>query len=370
MESGVQGRSASGYPADMLEKRVLGDAIDVLPADCYDNPTWKGVAWLLRDLALYAAVVAALIAADSLFLVVPLWLLASLSIAALFILGHDAAHGALFRSRRLNYVLGQLAMLPSLHLYEAWCFGHNRIHHGHTTRETMDYVWHPVTPQQFAEMPLRQRLAHRLMWSWVGAGIYYLWDIWWQNMVHFTPPDRIKGKVRRDRIVVGTYFAAVTVTLLGLGASLSGTLGGALWMWVKVLGVPFLLWNYCIGIAVYVHHIAQDIPWKKRRSWTKFIGQVEGTTVLHVPRPINFFFHNIFLHVPHHVDMRIPFYGLPKAVGALREHFGDVLREREYHLRDYIRTTRACKLFDYEAGVWRNYSGDPADPADPATAWG
>ncbi|MEE9278817.1 MAG: fatty acid desaturase [Myxococcota bacterium] len=344
----------------MRQRRKLSEVIEVLPSACYENPTWKGLLWLARDLAIYAAVVTALIRADSLLLLIPLWVLAGLSISALFILGHDAAHGALFRSERLNYLLGQLAMLPSLHLYEAWCFGHNRIHHGHTTRAGMDYVWHPVTAERFAQMSRGERLAHRLMWSSVGGGLYYLRDIWWRNMVRFTPPERIRREVRRDRIVIGTAFAAFSLPLLSHGFAVSGSAGGALWMWVKVFGVPFLLWNYCIGIAVYVHHIAQDIPWKKRHEWSKFAGQVEGTTVLHVPRSINFFFHNIFLHVPHHVDMRIPFYGLPLAVTALREHFGDVLRERKYGIRDYLRTTRACKLFDFEAGVWRDYAGNPA----------
>ena len=96
-------------------KRKLGEAIEVLPQDCYANPTWRGLAWLARDLAIYAAVVAALLWSDSVLLLIPLWVLAALSISALFILGHDAAHGALFQSRRLNYAVGQIAMLPSLH---------------------------------------------------------------------------------------------------------------------------------------------------------------------------------------------------------------------------------------------------------------
>ncbi len=336
---------------------TLADAIAVLPEDCYENPTWKGVLWLARDLALYAVLVALLIQVDHPLLLLVLWPVAALSIAALFVLGHDAAHQSLFKSERLNYVIGQFAMLPSLHLYEAWVFGHNRIHHGHTTRDTMDYVWHPITPEQYEALSRREKLMHRVMWSWFGGGIYYLRDIWWRSMIRFKPTDKIRAKVHRDRIVVGGYAAAASLVVLAIGFGAGGTLYSALWMWTKVLAVPFLLWNYAIGISVYVHHIATDIPWRRRRDWTKFVGQVEGTTVLHMPRFINFFMHNIFLHVPHHVDMRIPFYGLPAAVDALREHFSDALRERDYHLADYIRTTRDCKLFDLDAGVWRNYRG-------------
>ncbi len=332
----------------------------VIPAACYENPTWKGVAWLARDLAVYAALVTALILVDSFWLLVPLWILTGLAISGLFILGHDAAHGALFKSGRLNYLLGQFGMLPSLHLYEAWVFGHNRIHHGHTTREIMDYVWHPLSPEQYAALSTTGKLLHRLKWSSLGGGIYYMHEIWWQKMVwNFQPPERVRGAVRRDQLVVGGYAALVSGALLVGGYLGGGGLSGALWMWFKVFAMPFLLWNYSIGIAVYVHHICQDIPWHKRRDWDKFTGQVKGTTVIYMPAWLNFFYHNIFLHVAHHVDMRIPFYGLPAATEALRERYGDEIVVRGYGLRDYLETTKNCKLFDFEQGLWLRYDGAP-----------
>jgi len=349
----------------MLDKeRTLAAVISRFPSECYDNPTWKGLAYVARDLTLYAGVVAGLILFDHPLIVIPLWLLAGLCISALFILGHDAAHGSLFKNKTLAYVVGQTCMLPTLHLYELWCYGHNRVHHGHTTREVMDYVWHPLTPAEFRALGPLQRLAHRIKWSWIGGGIYYLWDIWWQRMIRFSPPEKMEREVRRDRIVVGSFFGLATTSLLAAGAWMYGTASGALWMWGKVMGVPFLLWNYSIGIVVYVQHIAQDIAWHSRREWTKFSGQMEGTTILHIPGYLNFFYHNIFLHVAHHVDMRIPFYGLPAATDALRKHYGSVVRERVYHLRQYFETTRTCKLFDFENGVWCDYDGRPFEPID------
>ena len=335
--------------------RTLASVIAAIPPECYENPTHRGLLWLARDLLLYAALIWGLASFDQIWVLVPLWLISGAVISGLFILGHDAAHGALFGSKRLNYLVGQLAMLPSLHLYEAWVFGHNRIHHGHTIRQGMDYVWHPVTPAEYRALSPLGKLLHRVEWSALGAGVYYGRQIWWQQMIRFVPGEKMRAPIRRDRIVVGSWFALFSLALLGAGVASYGTLAGAVWMWVKVFAIPFVFWNYAIGFAVYVHHIAPEIPWFKRRDWTKFRGQVDGTTVLHMPRWVNFFFHNIFLHVPHHVDMRIPFYGLPKAVVAMREHFGDILREKQYGIRDYLQTTRACKLFDFEEGVWLGY---------------
>ena len=126
---------------------TITDVIDKLPEHVYENPTRARPALLrARRRDLRRAWSRCSCTVDSSLLLVPLWVLTALSISALFIIGHDAAHGALFSSKRMNYVIGQAAMLPSLHVYEAWVFGHNRIHHGHTVREVMDYVWHPATP--------------------------------------------------------------------------------------------------------------------------------------------------------------------------------------------------------------------------------
>jgi omega-6 fatty acid desaturase (delta-12 desaturase) len=340
----------------------IKQVIEILPDDVYDNPTALGLAYFARDVAIYAAVVTALVFTDNPFLLATLWVLAALATSALFIVGHDCAHGALFKSRRLGYVIGQLSMLPALHVYEAWVYGHNRIHHGHTVREVMDYVWHPTSPEAYRAMGRVQRLLHHVKWSFLGAGVYYGWDIWWRHMIRFTPPDKIAADVRRDRRIVFGYAAAASAALLAAGFHHYGSATGALWMWLKVFAVPFALWNYSIGIAVYVHHISPEIAWHGRREWTRFKGQMEGTTILHVPVWLNFFYHNIFLHVPHHVDMRIPFYHLPEAADAIRGKFGGVVREHDFGLVDYLRATRACKLYDFATQTWHGYEAARAEP--------
>jgi omega-6 fatty acid desaturase (delta-12 desaturase) len=72
------------------------------------------------------------------------------------------------------------------------------------------------------------------------------------------------------------------------------------------------------------------------------------------------------IHVPHHVDMRIPFYGLPRAAESILEHYADVVRERRLRFADYLRATHRCKLFDFERGVWTGYDGQLAASAPQA----
>ncbi|MDX2170356.1 MAG: hypothetical protein SF182_25010 [Deltaproteobacteria bacterium] len=107
-----------------------------------------------------------------------------------------------------------------------------------------DFVWHPAAPAQYRRLPVWRRALHRLEWSAVGSGAYYLRAMWW-------------GKIVRG--------------------------------------------------------------------------------------------------APHHVDPHTLYYHLPRAAAALRPVLGDAMRERPYRLRDYVRATRRCKLYDFERRAWRGY---------------
>jgi omega-6 fatty acid desaturase (delta-12 desaturase) len=330
----------------------LKPVLDAIPAHCYERSTARGLGLLARDLAFYGLVVLGLLSTDNPLLLVPLWILSGLVVSALFVLGHDAAHGALFDSKRLNAFVGRLTMLPSLHATEVWIFGHNRVHHGHTLRQGMDFVWHPLTVDEYRDLSPLARLRHRFEWGPLGAGVYYFREVWWNKMVQFKPSQRWAAPMRRDKLIVAAFALTALITLVAAGGPVSG-----LWMFTKVIVVPFLVFCYSIGWVVHVHHIHPDIRWWPRKEWNRFRGQVEGTTVLWGPPGWDLFFHWIMVHLPHHVDMQIPCYRLPEAARAIAEAYPDEVDERPIRLRDYLRSVRACKLHDFETGTWHTYPG-------------
>lgn len=340
---------------DRAESGSLKPVLDIIPDEAYKNPTWKGLAYFARDLVIYGFVVAALIAFNNPFAIVALWVLSAMVISGLFIVAHDAAHGALFSSKRMNRLIGTLAMLPSWHVYEGWVLGHNRIHHGYTVREGFDFVWHPYTAEQYRSMSRLGRLRHRIEWSWIGAGAYYLREVWWHKMIVGAPPSRWAKAIRRDRIIVWSFVALASIALGLIGWVQYGTVIGALWMILKVLVIPFLAFTYVIASFVHVHHIQPHIRWWKRREWTKWHGQMEGTTVLRARFGLNFFFHWIMVHVPHHVDMRIPMYNLELATDAIEKAFPGTIHDEPLRFMDFVRNTRKCRLYDFDEGRWYTY---------------
>lgn len=339
----------------MVTSRAVRAATAVIPAACYDNPTWKGLAYVARDAALYATALALLLAGDHPAVVVAGWTLGGLAISALFVVAHDAAHGALFRSARLSTALARLAFLPSLHALAAWQAGHNRVHHGHTGRRDVDFVWHPTTPEEYARLPRPARLRHRIEWSAAGAGLYYLRAVWWTRMMRLAPPARFRAAFGRDRALVITVALAAVVALGALGVARYGTWTGAAWTVVKVAVVPWLVFTWIIGTTVYVQHIHPDVAWHASERWSPLDAQVDGTATWRIPAWLNLFWHNVYVHAPHHLDPRIPFYHLPRAAAALEATLGDAVRPVRLRLRDYVDTTRRCKLYDFERGTWRGY---------------
>jgi omega-6 fatty acid desaturase (delta-12 desaturase) len=346
----------SGDAAVTDKPGSLLPVIRVIPAEAYENPAWKGLAYFARDLVLYALVLAGLFTFDHPVILIGLWVLAALTVSALFIVGHDAAHEALFRGRRLNSIIGHLAMLPSWHVFEGWVLGHNRVHHKYTVRQGMDFVWHPYTPDQYAEMSRFHRLRHRLEWSFVGAGAYYTREIWWHKMMVGRPPARWVKPIRRDRWIILAWIVATCLVAGAAGWARYGSVAGAVWMPVKLLVIPFLAFSYTIGSIVHVHHIQPSIRWWSRREWTKYRGQMDGTTIMRVTPGMNLFFHWIMIHVPHHVDVRIPMYNLPMAADAIRAEFPDDVFDERLRYRDFVRNTRRCKLYDFDAGRWMTYA--------------
>lgn len=347
--------AASRLESSKVVQPALIDVVRGIPESCYRRSTTRGFFYVVRDFVIYAALVYALITVDAWWAVPLLWLAAGVSISGIFVIGHDASHNALFESKRLNAMVAKVAMLPSAHVESAWDFGHNRVHHGHTVKQGMDFVWHPATAVEWSEMGRWARLRHRFEWSWIGAGLYYGRNVWWNKMMRFSTEGKLGGEIARERRVM-TFFLLLAAAAVGFaGWQSHGDILGIAWMIVKVAVVPWALFTWMIGFVVYVQHVNQDIRWYPRREWSKFSGQMEGTTNLRIPRVLNFFLHNIFVHVPHHVDMRIPFYRLPQAMRFIEAGFPGVAITKKLRLRDYFSTTSDCKLYDFEAGAWSKY---------------
>ena len=103
---------------------------------------------LVVDWLLYGALLVGALSLDSVWLRLLCALGAGTAISSLFVLGHDAAHGALAASSTVNRIYGRLAFLPSLHNYGLWVIVHNKMHHMEPNLKGRN-SWSPLTKPEY-----------------------------------------------------------------------------------------------------------------------------------------------------------------------------------------------------------------------------
>jgi len=68
----------------------LMPVIDVIPDSVYRNPTWKGLGYFFRDLAIYVGMVVLLVFVTNPLIDVPIEVLTILAVTGLFVVAHDS----------------------------------------------------------------------------------------------------------------------------------------------------------------------------------------------------------------------------------------------------------------------------------------
>lgn len=318
---------------------------------------------LLFDYALLLAALVGVAAFDAWWAKLFCGLAAGFVIGRLFIIGHDACHHSLTPKRRLNHWLGRIAFLPSFTPYSLWDVGHNVVHHGYTNLKGFDFVWAPYTPQEFAALTPRQRLADRIYRSGWAPGLYYMVEIWWKRM--FFPNKRHMPTRRRvfllDNLLVSGFALLWLAALAGVAAATAQPL---LPLLACGFVVPFVFWCAMIGFVVYVHHTHVEVQWHAERGeWSRAQPFVSTTVHLTFPLAIGTVLHNIMEHTAHHVDMTIPLYRLKQAQAKLEQMLPGRIIIQRFSWKWYFSTARRCKLYDFARQCWTDYRGRPTSLA-------
>jgi acyl-lipid omega-6 desaturase (Delta-12 desaturase) len=314
----------------------------------------------LLDIALFVATVGIVILAPNVFVKVLAALAAGLAIARLFVLGHDACHQSLFANRIVNRWIGRLVFLPSLTPFSLWEVGHNLGHHVYTNLRGMDYVWTPLSKQEFDALPRWRQLAERYYRSGWGYGAYYLVELWWKKLFFAS-----RAQIANQRPV----FTADSLLALGFGIAWIGVLIAAaittqqsvVLLVATGFVVPFIVWNTVMGAVIYFHHTHPLLAWYSDIDrWEAARDTSPNTMHIEFRGKLGRIVNNIMEHPAHHLDVRIPLYRLEAAQRALGDPHLPQQRFSFQLVRDCI---SYCKLYDYEASRWTDFAGRPTGPA-------
>jgi omega-6 fatty acid desaturase (delta-12 desaturase) len=325
--------------------------------------TGQALAILVPEYIAYFAFVALAIAPLPVVFNIAGGVLASLAIGVIFTVGHDACHQSLTPSAGWNRWLGRIAFIPSAQAVSLWILEHNRIHHGSTNLRGKDYVLEPMSPADYAAASALRRWFYRLTRSRVGSLPYYLVHMWWEkNFLPIAPearPDWHRHLPDSVFVVAAQLlFVAAVVAIDHDWAPERAWWNALLCGWV----LPFLVWNWLIGLIIYCHHTHPEVPWFAAAADGEPVrSQIIGTVHVRLPSPFHLFDNNIMEHSAHHAVPTIPMYHLFSAQRKVREVFPEI-RFVALNPARYCAMTDACKLYDCDAARWVDFSGRPTGP--------
>jgi acyl-lipid omega-6 desaturase (Delta-12 desaturase) len=325
----------------------------------------------LKGVVLFATDAAVLIAALAGVLWLPGWplkalasLLAGFKIGSLIALGHEAAHNALTRSRRLNWWIAVLSFAPALFNYRLWLYDHHHLHHQRPNRPK-ENSFGPLTLEAYRALPAWRRAIERFWRSgWLPAfGLYYVVRRW--LAVDLIPgswlPERLRPSAWRHFAALAAWAAAWLSFLAFCAPQIAPVSALA----AVALGffVPLFVAQTIFGLFLYLQHTHPSIPWVGHEAdnvaGEETIGQEELTLHLRLPALLSFLVHHSMEHPVHHLMPKIPCYELRAAQAELNEMLGATARQETLSVAALRRIWRVCKLYDHERRQWVGFDGAP-----------
>lgn len=242
----------------------------------------------------------------SLWLTIPLAILAGAFLVRVFIIFHDCGHGSFFKSRAVNDLWGFLCGVLTFTPYYQWRWEHS-LHHatsGDLDRRGTGDVW-TMTVQEYLESSRGKRFAYRLarnpIMLFVLAPIYIF-------LIKHRIPTAKAG--RRERYSV--YW--MNLAILGVAVLLASIFGLKTYFVIQLIA---LMVGGSAGVWLfYVQHQFEGVYWERRDDWDYAAAALQGSSFYKLPRVLQWFSGNIGFHHIHHLSPRIPNYNLEKCHNA------------------------------------------------------
>jgi omega-6 fatty acid desaturase (delta-12 desaturase) len=335
--------------SEQIKDKRLADAI---PREYFVPSAWRGLAGFTLSWALYIGAIVGIALSPTWLLYIPLLVVAGLGGWGLHCIAHDCGHGSFSRSRRLNFTVGHVALLPLAYPFHAWRHVHN-LHHANTNNLELDTDWRPVPAAVYDRLPWWEKGVYHATrtWAFWGGTINY-WRVSGFRPSFF-PKKEMRRDVRRSIWFVAVVFAGYLSAL----AYFTGVRGVLLFF-----VAPWLATHAWFSATTLMHHSSSDVPFVTSEHWTKNAGRMLLTTDYMYPRWLLFLTHNISVHTAHHVAPPIPFYNLVKAQAALKEAYPGMIRERQLRLRYLAGVVRRLHLYDPASGYYTDFSREQVAP--------
>jgi len=309
----------------------------------------KGLTQVLVTLVCLAVLwwAAVLSVAVSAWLTVAAVLLISLFSLRVFTLMHECGHGSLFRAHRLNRAFGFLLGVVSGMPQYVWS-RHHSYHHAHNGNwEKYRGLYTTLSVDEYAVKTTVKQWLYRQKCSIAFAPfaglIYVILNprfTWVKGSIAFAS-HVVKRKVAQPHLTMKAHAASFETRYWRSGKEywhmfwnnvvLLSVWGLMCWAIGTVLFFSIYLSSAALaggaGVVLFtVQHNFKHSYASDSRQWDYDTGAIDGTSLLILPRWLNWFTANIAYHHIHHLSAKIPNYRLVRCHNENRHLFLDVTR--------------------------------------------
>ena len=284
----------------------------------------------------------------------------------LFILQHDPGHGSLFRSARVNQVVGTFLGVITLTPFFRWRATH-AAHHatsGNLAERRLDRDIFTMTVREYQAAPAVRRLGYRCFRHplVIFALVPFFVFLVEQRFAYG------RGVRARERLSVwGTNLGLAAIVFLLHRLQLLGTAAAVLLPMVAVSGT--------LGIWLfYIQHQFTEAYWSPREHWLFDDASILGSSHLELPPLLAWLSADIGIHHVHHLEPSIPNYRLraahlshPALSAAPRYSLRDALRAGTVDLWDE-RQHRMVKFQEVRDAAVTDAPAGPRSRVTPAAA--
>ena len=272
----------------------------------------------------FAALIAALggayiVTGISAWLALPLALLAGLLVVRVFIIQHDCGHGAFFRGRVGNAVVGWACTLATFTPYASWRRQHANHHADWNNLDRGDHGVDIYSGCRTVKDYLALSRWHRLMFRLVRHPVvaqFLLPPLVF--LILYRLPFDMPRAWRAERR--GVYAANLLILAMLGGLAWAFGIGAVLLVHLTTISVAAI-----VGVWLFsVQHRFETAHWTRRAEWDFSRAAIEGSSYLRLPGLLRWFTGSIGFHHVHHLLPRVPNYRLRAAHEAAPEITGKV----------------------------------------------
>ena len=293
-----------------------------------------------------------------------------------FGLMHECGHGSLFRSNRLNRLVGFLLGVVSGMPQFVWSQHHNyhHAHNGNWDRYRGPYT--TLSVDEYAALTRAQQRMYRQKCSVVAAPlvgfIYLIFNprfTWLKGSIGFAI-HVVKRKLAQPEVSLRVHAASYrtrywksareyrhmlwnNLALLSVWALMCWACGTGLFFSIYLLTLSIA---GGVGIVLFtVQHNFENSYASDNANWDHDMGAIEGTSYLVLPWWLNWFTVNIGYHHIHHLSANIPNYHLAQCHAEYQHLFARVTRVQLWEVLGALqcilwdtRTQRIISIAEYQ----------------------